>query len=125
MTSTLPTLQDGHAPITLQYLFRDALHEFEDWDAYVPEPEVGFGRHAVRISEVFDALKGCSDIVPTNIVGSVAERLSKPWEGQGPLNEMVFSTAARVMSVLVRKRLFAEQRSQPPELTGATRLRYS
>lgn len=114
MRSTLPALEHGHAPITLQYLFRDALHEFEDWDAYVPEPEVAFGQHAVRISEVFEALRGCSDIVPASIAEGVVDRLSKPWEGGGPLDEMEFSTAARVMSVLVRKRLLAEQRSELP-----------
>lgn len=116
MTSTLPALEHGHAPITLQYLFRDALQEFEDWDAYVQEPEVVFGQHAVRISEVFEALKGCSDIVPASIACGVADRLSKPWEGEGegPLDEMEFSTAARVMSILVRKRLLAEQRSELP-----------
>lgn len=111
MTSTLPDLQDGHAPITLQYLFRDALHEFEDWGAFVQEPEVSFGRESVRISEVFEALRGCSDIVPANIVGNVADRLTKPWDGGGPLDEMTFSTAARVMSVLVRKRLLEDERS--------------
>ncbi|TNM61843.1 hypothetical protein [Aliirhizobium smilacinae] len=121
MTSTLPDLQNGHAPITLQYLFRDALHEFEDWGIFVQEPRVSFGQHAVRISEVFEALKGCSDIVPANIVGSVADRLTKPWEGEGPLDEMAFSTAARVMSVLVRKRLLEDQRSEldPSQLKAA------
>jgi hypothetical protein len=47
----------------------------------------------------------CNDIVPMNIVGAVTERLTKPWEGEGPLDQMTFSTAARVMGVLVRKRL--------------------
>lgn len=111
MTATLPSLLDGHAPITLQYLFRDALAQFEDWNAYAPEPNVSFGHEAFSISEAFDALKGCTDIVPANIVGSITGRLSKPWEGGGPLDEMTFSTAARVMSLLVRKKLFEEQRS--------------
>jgi hypothetical protein len=42
-----------------------------------------------------------------NIVGAVTERLTKPCEGEGPLDQMTFSTAARVMRVLVRKRLLA------------------
>jgi len=52
-------------------------------------------------------MRECTDIVPANIVGAVTERLTKPWEGEGPLDQMTFSTAARVMRVLVRKRLLA------------------
>jgi hypothetical protein len=50
-------------------------------------------------------MRECTDIVPNNIVSAVTERLTKPWEGEGPLDTMTFSTAARVMGVLVRKRL--------------------
>lgn len=103
MTTTLPSLSDGHAPITLQYLFRDALEQFENWDTFSPEPSVVFGRDDISISDTFDALRGCSDIVPANLVGDITARLTKPWDGEGPLDEMTFSTAARVMSVLVRK----------------------
>lgn len=109
MTATLPSLSDGHAPITLQYLFRDALEQFENWDTFSPEPSVAFGRDDISISDTFDALRGCSDIVPANLVGDITARLTKPWDGEGPLDEMTFSTAARVMSVLVRKRLLEQK----------------
>lgn len=115
MTATLPSLSNGHAPITLQYLFRDALEQFETWDAFSPEPSVVFGKEAISISEAFDALKGCSDIVPANLVGDITARLTRPWEGEGPLDEMTFSTAARVMSVLVRKRLLEQKNPVPGE----------
>ncbi len=111
MTTTLPSLSDGHAPITLQYLFRDALEQFENWDTFSPEPSVVFGRDDISISDTFDALRGCSDIVPANLVGDITARLTKPWDGEGPLDEMTFSTAARVMSVLVRKRLLEQKNS--------------
>lgn len=111
MTATLPSLSDGHAPITLQYLFRDALEQFENWDTFSPEPSVVFGRDDISISDTFDALRGCSDIVPANLVGDITARLTKPWDGEGPLDEMTFSTAARVMSVLVRKRLLEQKNS--------------
>jgi len=111
MTATLPSLSDGHAPITLQYLFRDALEQFENWDSFSPEPSVVFGRDDISISDTFDALRGCSDIVPANLVGDITARLTKPWDGEGPLDEMTFSTAARVMSVLVRKRLLEQKNS--------------
>ncbi|EPE97756.1 hypothetical protein [Rhizobium grahamii] len=107
MTNALPPLHNGHAPFTLQELFREALYAFEEWDAELTEPIVTFEGRVVPISQVFEAMRQCDDIVPMNIVGAVTERLTKPWEGEGPLDQMSFSTAARVMGVLVRKRLLA------------------
>ncbi|WFU08071.1 hypothetical protein QA646_12190 [Rhizobium sp. CB3090] len=105
MSNALPPLHEGHAPITLQQLFREALYAFEEWDAEVTEPIVMFEGKVVPVSVVFEAMRECTDIVPNNIVSAVTERLTKPWEGEGPLDTMTFSTAARVMGVLVRKRL--------------------
>ncbi len=31
MMNFLPDLHEGHAPITLQHLFRDAIEAFDDW----------------------------------------------------------------------------------------------
>ncbi|MDM9628710.1 hypothetical protein QTL95_22710 [Rhizobium sp. S152] len=107
MSNALPPLHNGHAPFTLQELFREALYAFEEWDAELTVPIVTFEGRVVPISQVFDAMRLCDDIVPMNIVGAVTERLTKPWEGEGPLDQMTFSTAARVMGVLVRKRLLA------------------
>jgi hypothetical protein len=107
MTNALPPLHNGHAPITLQELFREALYAFEEWDTELTEPIVTFEGRVVPISLVFEAMRECDDIVPNNIVGAVTERLTKPWEGEGPLDQMTFSTAGRVMRVLVRKRLLA------------------
>ncbi|AVA22716.1 BRA0787 family protein [Rhizobium sp. LEGMi198b] len=105
MSNALPPLHEGHAPITLQQLFREALYAFEEWDTEVTEPIVMFEGKVVPVSVVFEAMRECTDIVPNNIVSAVTERLTKPWEGEGPLDTMTFSTAARVMGVLVRKRL--------------------
>jgi len=107
MTNALPPLHNGHAPFTLQELFREALYAFEEWDSELTEPIVTFEGKVLPISMVFEAMRECDDIVPMNIVGAVTERLTKPWEGEGPLDQMTFSTAARVMRVLVRKRLLA------------------
>ena len=107
MTNALPPLHNGHAPITLQEFFREALYAFEEWDTELTEPIVTFEGRVIPISLVFEAMRECDDIVPMNIVGAVTERLTKPWEGEGPLDQMSFSTAARVMRVLVRKRLLA------------------
>ena len=105
MSNALPPLHEGHAPITLQQLFREALYAFEEWDTEVTEPIVTFEGKILPVSVVFEAMRECTDIVPNNIVSAVTERLTKPWEGEGPLDTMTFSTAARVMGVLVRKRL--------------------
>jgi hypothetical protein len=107
MSNALPPLHEGHAPITLQQLFRDALYAFEEWDSEVTEPIVMYEGKIYPISAVFEAMRACTDIVPNAIVSAVTERLTKPWEGEGPLDMMSFSTAARVMGVLVRKRLLA------------------
>ncbi|WP_341487490.1 hypothetical protein [Pararhizobium sp. A13] len=108
MTNALPPLYNGHAPITLQELFREALYAFEEWDTELTEPIVTFEGRVNPISLVFEAMRECNDIVPMNIVSAITERLTKPWEGEGPLDQMSFSTAARVMRVLVRKRLLAD-----------------
>lgn len=108
MTNALPPLDNGHAPFTLQQLFREALYAFEEWDSELTEPIVTHEGMVIPISFVFEAMRECTDIVPMNIVGAVTERLTKPWAGEGPLDQMTFSTAARVMRVLVRKRLLAD-----------------
>jgi len=107
MTNVLPPLHEGHAPFTLQQLFREAVDAFEEWDTDVTEPIVTFEGRILPISSVFEAMRGCSDILPANLLGAITERLTKPWEGEGPTDQMTFSTASRVMGVLVRKRLLA------------------
>jgi hypothetical protein len=49
-------------------------------------------------------MRNCTDILPNNMVSAITERLRKPWSSDSPLDEMTFSTAARVMSILTRKR---------------------
>ncbi|WP_426122827.1 hypothetical protein [Pararhizobium sp. PWRC1-1] len=108
MTNALPPLYNGHAPITLQQLFREALYAFEEWDTGLTEPLLTFEGRITPISLVFEAMRECDDIVPMNLSTAITERLTKPWEGEGPLDQMSFSTAARIMRVLVRKRLLAD-----------------
>ena len=107
MTNALPPLYNGHAPITLQELFREALYAFEEWDTELTEPIVTFQGWVIPISLVFEAMRECDDVVPMNIVSAITERLTKRWEGEGPLDKMSFSTAARILRVLVHKRLLS------------------
>lgn len=104
MTSKLPQLFNGHAPIDLHYLFWEAVLKFEEWEPYEGQPTVTFESAHIPISDVFNAMRKCTDIVPAALVGEVVSRLNKPWVGHGPLDEMTFSTAARIMGLLVRKR---------------------
>lgn len=108
MMNFLPDLHEGHAPITLQHLFRDGVEAFDDWKVGEAEPSVMHDGMLVPINVVFEALRECTDIVPKTVMQMVAERLTKPWDGEGPLDAMTFSTAARVMGVLVRKRRLQE-----------------
>jgi hypothetical protein len=105
--TTLPHLSEGHAPITLQNLFRDALFAFDDWSVGTDEPVVPQADDTLLIGNVFAHMRHCTDILPSNLVSEITNHLSKPWEGEGPFNEMTFGTAARMMSVLVRQNRIA------------------
>ncbi|MBW9065980.1 hypothetical protein JNB71_21980 [Rhizobium herbae] len=104
MKNLLPQLHEGHAPITLHQLFRDALDAYDDWVESEEAPKVYHQGVPVPIAVVFDHMRDCTDILPNNMVSAITERLTKPWNSDSPLDEMTFSTAARVMSVLIRKR---------------------
>jgi hypothetical protein len=119
MTNVLPPLHEGHAPFTLQQLFREAVDAFEEWDTEVTEPIVTFEGRILPISTVFEAMRGCSDIMPANLLGAITDRLTKPWEGEGSIDQMTFSIAARILGVLVRKRLFATDSADLIAAAGA------
>ena len=104
MNHLLPELHEGHAPITLHLLFRDALEAYDDWADETEVPVVYQLGMPVPIGLVFDHMRDCTDILPNNMVSAITERLTKPWTSNSPLDEMTFSTAARVMFVMVRKR---------------------
>ena len=104
MKNLLPELHEGHAPITLHQLFRDALEAYDDWDAGTAAPLVYHQGMTLPIGDVFDHMRDCTDILPNNMVSAITERLTKPWSSESSIDEMTFSTAARVMSIMVRKR---------------------
>lgn len=104
MNNRLPDLHEGHAPITLHLLFRDALEAYDDWADETDVPVVYHLGEPMPIGTVFVHMRDCTDILPNNMVSAITERLTKPWSGASSLDEMTFSTAARVMCVMVRKR---------------------
>lgn len=104
MSNPLPELYEGHAPITLHQLFREALEAYDDWIDGTDVPRAYHQGNPISINAVFEHMRGCTDILPHNMVSAITERLNKPWSRDNPLDEMSFSTAARIMCLLVRKR---------------------
>ena len=104
MNNRLPELHEGHAPITLHLLFRDALEAYDDWGDETDVPLVFHLGMPVPIGQVFDHMRDCTDILPNNMVSAITERLTKPGSSNSSLDNMTFSTAARVMCVVIRKR---------------------
>lgn len=104
MNNLLPEMHEGHAPITLHLLFRDALEAYDDWADETDVPVVYHLGMPVPIGLVFDHMRDCTDILPNNMVSAITERLTKPLSSNSSLDEMTFSTAARVMCVVTRKR---------------------
>ena len=111
--SHLPELHDGHAPITLQQLFGEALDAYDDWEPGSGEPTVTHDGQVYPISAVFERMRSCTDILPNNLVVIVKERVTKPLTNEA-YDQIPFSTAARVMGILVRRR----RRSEPSDIAG-------
>lgn len=64
MSSLLPPLHDGHAPIYLHHAFQDAVDAYEDWALETTEPSVQVNGKVTRISVIFRRLWNCTDMVP-------------------------------------------------------------
>ncbi|MDX8482353.1 hypothetical protein RFN28_28415 [Mesorhizobium sp. VK24D] len=64
MQQVLPGLFEGHAPITLQNAFHDALEALEEWRESEDEPFVKIHDIPVQISDVFVRMSGCTDLLP-------------------------------------------------------------
>lgn len=64
MKILLPNLFEGHAPITLQNAFHDALDALDMWQAGEEEPLVAVDSFNVPISHVFARMGACTDLMP-------------------------------------------------------------
>ncbi|WP_269932799.1 hypothetical protein [Aminobacter sp. HY435] len=64
MHKVLPELYEGHAPITLQNAFHDALEALEEWKEGNEEPLVAVEALNVPISHVFARMSACTDLLP-------------------------------------------------------------
>lgn len=73
MSSLLPPLHDGHAPIYLHHAFHEAVDACEDWPLDSAEPVVQVNGKITRISVVFRRLWNCTDTVPRDTLEALKE----------------------------------------------------
>ena len=108
MLNFLPDLHEGHAPITLQQLFGDALEAFDSWEDERAEPMVIYEDHVVPIGTVFESMRDCTDILPRTMAEIVAETLARnPATAEAEI--VTFADAARLATALVeQRRLYGE-----------------
>jgi len=103
MLNFLPDLHEGHAPITLQQLFGDALEAFDAWEDERAEPTVIYEDRLLPISTVFDSMRGCTDILPRVMADILADKLAdNPAAAEAEI--LTFSDAAAIAVALVEQR---------------------
>lgn len=109
MSSLLPPLHDGHAPIYLHHAFHDAVDAYEDWTSESVEPSVQVNGKVTRISVIFRRLWNCTDMVPRHTLDALkdivptgiihAEYGAEHWK-----ETPTFAEAARIMRVALERR---------------------
>ncbi|EEQ93973.1 Hypothetical protein, conserved [Brucella intermedia LMG 3301] len=105
MSSLLPPLHDGHAPIYLHHAFQDAVDAYEDWALETAEPSVQINGKVTRISVVFRRLWNCTDMVPRHTLEALKAIVptgiihAEHWK-----ETPTFAEAARIMRVALERR---------------------
>ena len=108
MLNFLPDLYEGHAPITLQQLFGDALEAFDTWEDERPEPTVIYQDRLVPISVVFESMRDCTDILPRTMADIIAGKLTDE-AAASRLESITFADASRIVGELIgQRRLYGE-----------------
>ena len=108
MLNFLPDLHEGHAPITLQQLFGDALEAFDGWEDERAEPTVIYEDQLLPIGVVFQSMRACTDILPRAMADIVADTLARDPAATGA-EVVTFGDAARLATTLVeQRRLYGE-----------------
>ena len=103
MLNFLPDLHEGHAPITLQQLFGDALEAFDSWEDERAEPMVIYDDKIVPIGLVFERMRDCTDILPRTMADLVADALARN-PAAAAAQIATFGDAARLATALVEQR---------------------
>ncbi len=108
MLNFLPDLHEGHAPITLQQLFGDAMEAFDAWEDERAEPMVIYEDHIVPIGVVFESMHDCTDILPRTLADIATDALAR--NPAAPETAIAtFGDAARIATALTeQRRLYGE-----------------
>ena len=108
MLTVLPDLHQGHAPITLQNAFHDALERFEEWQPDRNEPAVAVEGPCVPISSVFQKMLDCTDLLPLRTAATLKAIASL--DDSVAAATHTYSQGARLMLPLFAERLAASGR---------------
>ncbi|MBR7653839.1 hypothetical protein HED50_14815 [Ochrobactrum oryzae] len=105
MSSLLPPLHDGHAPIYLHHAFQDAVDAYEDWALETAEPSVQVNGKVTRISVVFRRLWNCTDMVPRHTLEALKDIVPTGFIHAEHWKETpTFAEAARIMRAALERR---------------------
>lgn len=63
----------GHAPGDVRDAFAEAFDAFGTWKSGEPEPTIELREHDVPISQIFELLCNCSDILPHRLVDQLKD----------------------------------------------------
>lgn len=81
MSPKLPALHEGHAPITLQQAFHEALETIADSPGNGSGQFISVDGHNFTVIEVMAAMAGCTDLVPIrthDVLSELARRIDAP-----------------------------------------------
>ena len=105
MTSLLPPLHEGHAPIYLHQAFHHAIEAYEDWQINQDEPSVTVNGKSTRISVIFRRLWNCNDIIPNHTLDAMRDVVPDIYvdDDQWSMVER-FSHGAHIMRLVLQMR---------------------
>lgn len=115
MSKMLPGLFEGHAPITLQSAFHDALEALEEWGEGSEEPRVPVDGLSVPISHVFVAMNTCTDLMPLRTRGVLEAIIDR--DVVRATGGTLYADAAKLAMALCVKRLGYAAPRRPPAPT--------
>ncbi|RUT99379.1 hypothetical protein EOD23_25205 [Mesorhizobium sp. USDA-HM6] len=102
MHKVFPELFEGHAPITLQNAFHEALEALEEWSEKADEPLIPIHGVAMPISSVFVRMSDCTDLMPLRTQGVLEAIIGRDLVRAS--GRMLFADAARLAMPLCAAR---------------------
>jgi hypothetical protein len=99
----LPDLFEGHASITLQNAFYDALEALEEWGDRGDEPLISVNGVDVPISEFLRTMGTCTDMIPHRTLSVLEAIVGR--EMVRASGRMLFADAVRLAMPLCAERL--------------------